>query len=464
MATDERYLQSFYAPDDSISLSLEYAHPNCGFGHRRNLGVGKTEAPELAELAELADGRRFFRCPADLPVSLLVKFLRCKYDVMDATTHKLEIFYNGHPLAPEYKLSDVAYIFSWKEKEPLRLWYRIGTAADEVKVEAVKVVESPRVKVKEVKEVKVTRDSLVDITDRWSSNQKELRSKTTPKRRKRMNVKPEPLDVVLVDKVKEVKEVKEVEDKMLLQVLSEEAMFDSSHPAEFCCSTPIPALPAGSGVESGDEVERSIKNWLPKAVFDLDDKALFAKRLLRETIIPSGRKLPDQLAADDDDNKVAAVKRKLVHEVVDVSKAEDEEGEASGRNCAASPDDNLMNPLRICVSADEEEEVHDSIGALDLSGRSDSDSSPRSGSLPAAPVAVSASPGRNCAGPHPYFMTPSALYTSLELLKRPAESASARKHPPGSKLCWSDLFSPSSVQPAHHQPPANHLLDFNKYK
>ena len=27
MATDERYLQSFYAPDDSISLSLEYAHP-----------------------------------------------------------------------------------------------------------------------------------------------------------------------------------------------------------------------------------------------------------------------------------------------------------------------------------------------------------------------------------------------------------------------------------------------------
>jgi len=28
---------------------------------------------------------------------------------------QLEILYNGHPLAPEYKLSDVAYIFSWKE-------------------------------------------------------------------------------------------------------------------------------------------------------------------------------------------------------------------------------------------------------------------------------------------------------------------------------------------------------------
>jgi len=27
MATDERYLQSFYAPTDPISLSLEYAHP-----------------------------------------------------------------------------------------------------------------------------------------------------------------------------------------------------------------------------------------------------------------------------------------------------------------------------------------------------------------------------------------------------------------------------------------------------
>ena len=28
---------------------------------------------------------------------------------------QLEILYNGRPLAPEYKLSDVAYIFSWKE-------------------------------------------------------------------------------------------------------------------------------------------------------------------------------------------------------------------------------------------------------------------------------------------------------------------------------------------------------------
>ena len=27
IATDERYLQSFYAPADPISLSLEYAHP-----------------------------------------------------------------------------------------------------------------------------------------------------------------------------------------------------------------------------------------------------------------------------------------------------------------------------------------------------------------------------------------------------------------------------------------------------
>ena len=34
---------------------------------------------------------------------------------------QLEILYNGHPLAPEYKLSDVAYMFSWKEVHPLSL-------------------------------------------------------------------------------------------------------------------------------------------------------------------------------------------------------------------------------------------------------------------------------------------------------------------------------------------------------
>ena len=31
---------------------------------------------------------------------------------------QLEILYNGRPLAAEYKLSDVAYIFSWKEVRP----------------------------------------------------------------------------------------------------------------------------------------------------------------------------------------------------------------------------------------------------------------------------------------------------------------------------------------------------------
>ena len=362
------------------------------------------------------------------------------------------------------------------QKEPLRLWYRIGRPLDEVKVEGVKVnaVESPCAQVKDVKEVKVTRDTLVDITDRygkrggWSSNQKASKTKTPTKRRKRMNVKPEPVDVAVekvkeVKEVKEIKEIKEIEEKVL-EPLTEETVFDSHNPAEFCCSTPIPAHPV-SGVESGDEVERSIKNWLPKAVFDLDDKALFAKRLLRETVIPSGRKPSDETPSADQDPKKVEPKLEL-NDQNDTPKR-NEDVPASGRKSAGSPEDALMNPLRICVSPDEE--VHDSIGALDLSGRSDStDTSPRSGSLPAAGP-VSASPGRNCSGPHPYFMTPSALYTSLELLKRPAlvskaEAASVRKHPAGSKLCWSDLFSSSSVQPAHHQPSANHLLNLNKYK
>ena len=41
------------------------------------------------EAVEAADDRRFFRCPADVTIGLLSKFLRCKYDVMDAATHKV---------------------------------------------------------------------------------------------------------------------------------------------------------------------------------------------------------------------------------------------------------------------------------------------------------------------------------------------------------------------------------------
>ena len=387
------------------------------------------------------------------------------------------------------------------QKEPLRLWYRIGCALDEVKVEPVKVAESARAKVKEdkhmeelkeskkskelkelkelkeVKEVKVTRDTLVDITDRygkrggWSTNQKASpKMKTTPKRRKRMSVKPEPVDV----SPEKVKMKDQVPEPVAPEPLAEEVMFDSSHPAEFCCSTPIPALAQHNATESGDEVEPSVKNWLPKAVFDLDDKALFAKRLLRETAEPSGRKLSQETHWVDQDDPKATPPTPQKHESNPQEKDENDAlmkpdrdvSEPSERLPAGSPEDSLMNPLRICVSPDGE--VHDSIGALDLSGRSDStDTSPRSGSLPAA-APVSASPGRNCSGPHPYFMTPSALYTSLELLKRPAlvsskADASGRKHPPGSQLCWDDWFSPASVQPAH-QPSTHHFLNFNKYK
>ncbi|XP_057365708.1 polycomb group protein Psc-like [Daphnia carinata] len=350
--TEECYLQSFYAPNDPISMSLEYAEPNCEFGLKANLGK---DGPEAG-----SQHRRYFRCPADLPIGHLIKFLRNKFNVTDPATHKLEILYNGRPLASEYKLSDVAYIFSWKEREPLRLWYRISPSLIKE--------EEQREEMKKGNQ----RASLVDITSKrsWQCNGKDER---LAKRRKRPSAQKKKMESV--DPVKTI--------------------FDEARTTEFSCSTPIPPVETCEPTESN-----KIQNWLPKAIFDLDDRALFAKRLQRITNPSEFR--PEEIAPPSKEEPPVVDK------------------------------DAQLIPLRICVTppsasghANPEDEIHDSIGALDLSG-SKGDSSDASSPLSAGSCRSSASPVGSASkvGPHPYFMTPSAVYHHVQQ-QDPAQSMAA---------------------------------------
>ena len=155
------------------------------------------------------------------------------------------------------------------------------------------------------------------------------------------------------------------------------------------------------------EEEKPVKNWLPKAVFDLDDRDLWAKRLQRET---AGIAESDEVKENEakEPSVAHAVKEEILEQPVAVS-----------------------SPLSVKVPADESDQngmdspdVHDSIGALDLSGRSGDSSSDSPVPEPSSPVKVtspngiaSKSPSGRNYGPHPYFLTPSAIYSGFGLLQ-----------------------------------------------
>ncbi|XP_044738837.1 mucin-5AC-like [Chrysoperla carnea] len=67
---------------------------------------------------------RYLQCPAGVSVRLLKKFLIGKFDINIHQYH-IDILYKRVPLPDEYKLMDIAYIYSWKRNEPMRIFYRV---------------------------------------------------------------------------------------------------------------------------------------------------------------------------------------------------------------------------------------------------------------------------------------------------------------------------------------------------
>lgn len=351
------------------------------------------------------------------------------------------------------------FYFNELQREPLRLWYRISpTIKEEEPIQRKATPPAEEVKVKGNQ-----RASLVDITSKrsWQCNGKDERR---TKRRKRSSAEK------VTEKIQRTTPEASSVDSLVVPVAK--TIFDEARTAEFSCSTPIPSVGSTAPPLENDSGESNkIHNWLPKAVFDLDDRALFAKRLQRITNPSEFR--PEQVKeeepqVDKTDKESPAVDPTTKEESIE------------------SPDP--LAPLRICVTPDPtgatsggpDDEIHDSIGALDLSG-SKGDSSDVSSPLSAGSCRSSASPVGSTSkmGPHPYFMTPSAVYhhvqqqdpaQSMAVLEAAAQSSSANntknlsrsgddvKKPP----IW-DLFH-QHIRPstAHSSQQAQSLLDLLK--
>ncbi|XP_013772152.1 polycomb complex protein BMI-1-like [Limulus polyphemus] len=112
--TEQRVI---YSPDDTISLSLEY-------------GYGKNQLPTNGHSATTTDSgdytdskRRFLCCPAAVTVAHLKKFITMKYGLTQS--YMVDLMYYDDSLRDDYKLMDIAYIYTWKRNGPMRLFYRI---------------------------------------------------------------------------------------------------------------------------------------------------------------------------------------------------------------------------------------------------------------------------------------------------------------------------------------------------
>lgn len=69
--------------------------------------------------------RRYLQCPAAVTIGHLKKFIRMKFNLCDR--YQIDIYHTDEALSDTYTLIDVAYIYFWRRKGPLKLFYTVYT-------------------------------------------------------------------------------------------------------------------------------------------------------------------------------------------------------------------------------------------------------------------------------------------------------------------------------------------------
>ena len=136
--------QCMFSSDETICLSLEYYSGN----------IEELKQEEKEEVREDAgkSTKRFLRCPAAVTVGLLKRLIRGKYGL--DSDHSVDVLYGDSVLCDEYSLVDLAYIYNWRRKGPMKLGYRIYQRA----IRNIPLVNGTKV-IKE--EVKQEEDSVI---------------------------------------------------------------------------------------------------------------------------------------------------------------------------------------------------------------------------------------------------------------------------------------------------------------
>jgi polycomb group RING finger protein 4 len=116
-----------FAPEDAISLSLEYlpigADPLTLLSNNNSdveLSQTSPSSPKQKFNCGVAN-RRYLQCPALVTIAHLKKFLGLKYSV-DMTRYNIDICHRRAPLPEHWTLMDVAYIFAWKRVSIVQFW------------------------------------------------------------------------------------------------------------------------------------------------------------------------------------------------------------------------------------------------------------------------------------------------------------------------------------------------------
>ncbi|XP_062575106.1 myb-like protein X [Saccostrea cucullata] len=105
-----------FAEDEQISLALHLS-PN-GMPPKPTLKSNENKGKETGDC-------RYLLCPAVVTIGLLKKFIRLKFSLSDR--YQIDMYHTDEVLSDFYTLIDVAYMYMWRRKEPLCLYYTVYT-------------------------------------------------------------------------------------------------------------------------------------------------------------------------------------------------------------------------------------------------------------------------------------------------------------------------------------------------
>lgn len=114
---EEQRERVIYSEDEQISLALQLS--------TNGRPPGRSLAENGKDTKTNIHDCRYLLCPAAVTVGHLKKFIRMKFSLCDR--FQIDVYHTDESLRDEYTLMDVAYIYLWRRRGPLKLFYTVYT-------------------------------------------------------------------------------------------------------------------------------------------------------------------------------------------------------------------------------------------------------------------------------------------------------------------------------------------------
>lgn len=109
--------RNIFMPDEFISIALEYSESG-GISNSPDKDDRKDKSQHMC--------RHYLRCPVFITVAHIKKLVRAKYSL--SIEHRVDVLFSQDNLNDGFMLMDIAYMYAWKRKGPLKLFFRIFDA------------------------------------------------------------------------------------------------------------------------------------------------------------------------------------------------------------------------------------------------------------------------------------------------------------------------------------------------